>query len=77
MNTLKSAQPEQRPQQWAFSYQQAAVLSGLSPSTIRRLVKSGKLECVRTGRAVRIPIHAVERLCGLPEASSLRSAMER
>lgn len=66
MSVTEAGELEKHLPKWAFSYRETAAISGLSPSTIRRLVRLGELECVRTGRAVRIPIHAVRKLCGLP-----------
>jgi excisionase family DNA binding protein len=48
----------------AYSYREAGQALGLSASTIRRLVDSGKIPAVRIGGSVRIPASALEALIG-------------
>jgi len=48
----------------AFSMEETGEAAGVSKRMVRRLVKDGRLEAVRIGRAVRIPREAVMRLCG-------------
>ena len=36
----------------------------VSPAMLRKLVRSGQLEVVRIGRAVRVPKRELMRLCG-------------
>jgi excisionase family DNA binding protein len=46
---------------------EAAYLLSLAPRTIYALVETGKLPCVRIGKAVRIPRKAVMDLAGVKE----------
>ena len=55
-----------------FTVAQVADRLGLKPSTIRRRILERKLPYVKLGRAVRIPVEAIEALI----ASSYRPAIE-
>ena len=46
----------------AHSSQEAAVLLGISFSTLRRLMKSGEIKFFRVGRGIRISAEEIERL---------------
>lgn len=45
-----------------LTVQEVAELTKLHEMTIRRYIRDGKLEVVRIGRRIRIPIKAVDRL---------------
>jgi excisionase family DNA binding protein len=49
----------------AFTYRETAEAAGISVPMVMKLVRTGKLECIRIGRCVRIPRHAVLQLCGV------------
>ena len=49
----------------AFSYRETAKAAGISESMVRKLVRAGKLEAVRIGRARRVSREALLRLCGI------------
>ena len=51
-------------QKLAFTYRETAEAAGISVPMVRKQVREGKLEAVKIGRCVRIPRHAVMRLCG-------------
>ncbi len=53
-----------RVMQMAFTYGEAARAAGVSEALIRKLVATGKLRMVKINRCVRIPRHALVRLCG-------------
>lgn len=39
----------------------AAAMIGLSPKTVGRYVRAGRIRVVRVGRRITIPIHSLER----------------
>lgn len=65
---------EYRHKKFAFTYGETANVVGVSPSMIRKQVRLGQLECIKIGRSVRIPLHAILRLCGMHIAGE---ALER
>ena len=48
----------------AFTYDETAKAAHISRGKVIKMVKNHELEAVRIGRCVRIPRHAVLRLCG-------------
>lgn len=48
----------------AFTYDETAKAAHISRGKVIKMVKNHELEVVRIGRCVRIPRHAVLRLCG-------------
>jgi excisionase family DNA binding protein len=48
--------------------EEVAAFLGLSAWTVRKWVRSGKLDSVKMGTAVRIPCSAVDALCNGPSA---------
>jgi hypothetical protein len=51
----------------AYSLAEAESLSGLSRSSLYRLMAAGKLHTVQRGRRRLVPTAELERLCGLNE----------
>ena len=47
-------------QRRAFTVDEAAKLWGISSRTVWRVISSRKLEVIRIGRSVRIPLEAIE-----------------
>ena len=45
----------------ALTYREAAQTLGVSERTVWQLVRDGKLKACRIGRAVRIPVSAIEQ----------------
>ena len=63
----------------AVDTRQAAQMLSLSPSTIKRLTRSGRLRVVRAGRRVCIPLASLEeflRVDSHPSAETLRRSEE-
>jgi excisionase family DNA binding protein len=62
-----------------ISVNEAAARLGLSPLTIRRLIRRGELPHVRpTGRAIRVPEDAVEAIIARKgTAPSLKASLRR
>ena len=48
----------------AFTYDETARVAKISRGKVIKMVKNHELEAIRIGRCVRIPRHAVLRLCG-------------
>ena len=65
MSALPSAQ------RLAYSFAEAESLSGLSRSTLYRLMASGQLKTVLLGRRRLIPRDALEALCGSKDAGAV------
>lgn len=58
-------------QRLAYSFAEAESLSGLSRSTLYRLMASGQLKTVLLGRRRLIPRDALEALCGKQDAEAV------
>ena len=48
----------------AFTYTEAARAINVSEATIRKMVRSGRIDVIKVGRCRRIPIRAFRQLCG-------------
>jgi excisionase family DNA binding protein len=48
-----------------YSFAEVSRLAEISESMIKKMVRKRQLEVVKIGRAVRIPRHALLRLCGV------------
>jgi excisionase family DNA binding protein len=53
-----------------LTIEQVAVIARVSPVTVRRWIRSGKLACVRPGRRMLVPHRSLERLLGQATISS-------
>lgn len=51
----------------ALNQREAAEVLGVHPHTLRRLIAEGRIQCVRVGRRVLIPIGAIERFLEPPK----------
>lgn len=49
----------------AYSLAESEALSGLSRSSLYRLIAAGKLKTVQHGRRRLVPVQEIERLCGV------------
>jgi excisionase family DNA binding protein len=49
----------------AFTYQETARAANISVAMVRKLVRTKQIEAVQIGRCVRIPRHALLKLCGV------------
>lgn len=56
-----SPRADQGPKKLAVSYREAAASLGVCERTIWGLVRDGKLNAVRIGRSVRVPVAELER----------------
>ncbi len=52
----------------AFSMTESAAASGLSRSTLYKLIEAGELRTVKRGQRRLVPSAELERLCGVGEA---------
>jgi len=69
--------PSQNPiERQSLSVSEFAKAHGLSTQTIYRLVEHGKIESIRLGRSIRIPVDAFakERLDAMAAAKKARSS---
>jgi excisionase family DNA binding protein len=53
----------------AYSLAESEAVSGLSRSSLYRLIAAGKLKTVQHGRRRLIPVQELERLCGVQTTS--------
>jgi len=53
---------------FAYSLAESEALSGLSRSSLYRLIAAGKLKTVMQGRRRLVPAREIERLCGHGDA---------
>ena len=58
---MKTTQKEH--ERLAYSVREAASLSGIGTSTLRRDISNGRIKVARYGRKVLIPRYIVEELC--------------
>ena len=58
----------------AYSLAEGEALSGLSRSSLYRLIAAGKLKTVQRGRRRLIPAQELERLCGVQASSGTANA---
>jgi excisionase family DNA binding protein len=49
----------------AYRLHEAAAITGVSASTLRRLAERGELRLVKAGRSTLVPATELRRLCGL------------
>lgn len=61
-----------RPNKLLLTYDEAADALSLSRTMISKLVRTGRLEVVHIGRAVRVPRHALLRLCGAGDQAEVK-----
>ena len=55
-NDQKDQPGEKEPERLAFTKKEAAVLLGLSESTVHKLTLNGKIKCKRVGRRILYPM---------------------
>jgi excisionase family DNA binding protein len=58
------------PRRLAYSIAESETLSGLSRSSLYRLIAAGKLKTVQHGRRRLVPVQELERLCHPPDATA-------
>ena len=57
-----------------YSVRQVAVLLGVHPETIRRLIHEGRMDAVRIGRVLRVESHEVDAFVARQRVKPLRAA---
>ena len=62
--TTESIEKDER---LTFTYQETARAANISEAMVRKLVRAKMLEAIRIGRCVRIPRHALLKLCGVQQ----------
>jgi len=56
-----------------FTFAEVSRLADISESMVRKMVKLGKLEAVKIGRARRVPRQALLELCGAADHAEVKS----
>jgi excisionase family DNA binding protein len=62
---IQTVSSQQLPPRLAYSLAESEALSGLSRSTLYRLIVAGKLRTVQRGRRRLVPSAELERLCSV------------